>query len=131
VSAITARLPRSPDAVRIARRLVQAHATGLAARRREDAGLLVSELVANALVHGRGAIALRIDRGFAHLRIEVADEGEGTIALNPAPGVSGGWGLHVVDRFAASWGIQQGSHRVWFRLDLDERPTAGLHPPRY
>jgi anti-sigma regulatory factor (Ser/Thr protein kinase) len=103
---------------------VQSHASGLGATRREDAGLLVSELVTNALVHGRGAIALQIDRGFDHLRIEVADEGEGTIALNPAPGVSGGWGLRVVDRFAASWGIRQGSHRVWFRLDLDARPTG-------
>jgi anti-sigma regulatory factor (Ser/Thr protein kinase) len=124
VSAITARLPRSPDSVRIARRLVQTHAAGLAARRREDAGLLVSELVTNALVHGRGAIALRIDRGFDHLRIEVADEGDRTIALNPAPGVRGGWGLRVVDRFAASWGVQQGSNRVWFRVDLDQRPTG-------
>jgi hypothetical protein len=47
----------------VARRFVQAHAAGLGARRREDAGLLVSELVMNALLQLRGAIALRIDRG--------------------------------------------------------------------
>jgi hypothetical protein len=44
-------LPRSPDSVTAARRLVDAHATGLDAQQRQDAALMVSELVANAVLH--------------------------------------------------------------------------------
>jgi two-component sensor histidine kinase len=84
---------------------------------------LVSELVTNASLHGRGAIALRVDRGVETCGSRFADEGDGR-SVNSAPGVSGGWGLRVLDRLAASWGVQQGSKRVWFRLVLDERPTG-------
>jgi hypothetical protein len=44
-------LPRSPDSVTAARWLVDAHATGLDPQQRQDAALMVSELVANAVLH--------------------------------------------------------------------------------
>src|SRR3954447_2040748 len=44
--------------IRVARRLVETHATMLGAPQREDAILMVSELVTNALVHGTRTISL-------------------------------------------------------------------------
>ena len=109
-------LPRLPDSVGTARRLVNAHATTLGPRKREDAALMVSELVTNALLHGTGTISLRIEVEASMLRVEVSDEGN--VALSPSltPGDYGGWGLHIVDQLADDWGVLQGSTKVWFRL---------------
>ena len=109
-------LPRSPDSARTARRLVNARATTLAPRKREDAALMVSELVTNALLHGTGTISLRIDDEASMLRVEVSDEGSVALAPCPTPGDHGGWGLHIVDQLADDWGVLQGSTKVWFRL---------------
>jgi anti-sigma regulatory factor (Ser/Thr protein kinase) len=110
-------LPRTPDSIGDARRLVEAHTTSLGPQRREDAALLVTELVTNALVHGKGAIGLRIDIVSRGLRVEVSDEGE--VALPPVPtlGGYGGWGLRLVEQLADDWGVLEGSTKVWFRLD--------------
>src|SRR5687768_9616091 len=93
LNALRTSLPRSPDSTRTARRLVREHATTLGSQRREDATLLASELVTNALVHGIGTITLRIDVEPAALRVEVSDEGNVTLAPSPTPGAHGGWGL--------------------------------------
>ena len=61
MSALNTTLPRSSDSVRVARRLVQTHATMLGSQQRDDAVLMVSELVTNALQHGVGTISLQID----------------------------------------------------------------------
>jgi anti-sigma regulatory factor (Ser/Thr protein kinase) len=88
----------------------------LGSQRREDAALLVSELVTNALVHGIGTITLRIDVEPAALRVEVSDEGNVALAPSPTPGAHGGWGLRIVDQLADEWGVLAGSTKVWFRL---------------
>ena len=117
-------LPRALESVRAARQLVDEHATGLTLQRRHDATVLVSELVTNALCHGRGEISLRIAHEPTALLIEVADEGDGKVEVSPTPGPFGGWGLRVIDELANSWGSQAGSTRVWVRLELDEPRTA-------
>ena len=125
---ITTTLPRALESVRAARQLVAEHATGLTAQRRHDATVLVSELVTNALCHGRGVISLRIVHEPTALLIEVADEGHGKAEMSPTPGLSGGWGLRVIDELATTWGCQAGSTRVWVRLHLDEPPTGQRSP---
>ena len=77
---------------------------------------MVSELVTNAVLHGVGAISLRIDADVDAVRIEVADEGNVAVAPSPEPGAHGGWGLRIVERFADDWGVADGSTTVWFRL---------------
>ena len=109
-------LPRSPESITTARRLVDAHATRLDPQQRHDAALMVSELVTNAIVHGVGTISLRIDVEAAVLRVEVSDEGNVAVAPSPTPGAHGGWGLRIVDRLADDWGVLAGSTKVWFRL---------------
>jgi len=115
-------LPRAPNSVRTARRLVEERAVGagLDERRRQDAALLVTELVTNALSHGKGQVTLRIRHEPTALLIEVADEGAGTVAMTRHPGPDGGWGLRVIDQLADDWGAYEGSTRVWVRLDLGE-----------
>jgi anti-sigma regulatory factor (Ser/Thr protein kinase) len=92
---------------------------GLSRGLRDDALLLPSELVANALKHGKGVVTLRVAREPRDLLVEVADQGHGAIEMTPKPTSLGGWGLRVVDEVAADWGVRPGSTRVWFRLSLD------------
>lgn len=81
--------------------------------------LLVSELVTNAVVHGAGRVGLRLVRGSAVLRCEVADDGEDLPFVREAEYTDeSGRGLLLVSHLAARWG----SHRtatgkiVWFEL---------------
>jgi len=62
MKAFSSTLPRATGSVRVARQMVDAHTTGLTGARRDDAGLMVSELVSNALRHGRGLISIRSRR---------------------------------------------------------------------
>jgi anti-sigma regulatory factor (Ser/Thr protein kinase) len=116
MNTLSTNLPRSPDSISAARRLVNGHTTALGVQQREDAALMVSELVTNAVVHGVGAISLRIDVEADAVRIEVADEGNVALAPSPEAGAHGGWGLRIVEQLADDWGVLEGSTKVWFRL---------------
>jgi anti-sigma regulatory factor (Ser/Thr protein kinase) len=109
-------LPRVPESAQTARRLVTAHTTMLRPQQRDDAALMVSELVTNAVRHGIGTIRLRIDLEPDALRFEVSDQGNVALAPSPTPGAHGGWGLRIVERLADDWGVLDGSTKVWFRL---------------
>src|SRR3954454_25340423 len=82
----------------------------------EDLRLVVSELVANAVVHGprTGPIELRVavDEG-GRVRGEVADRRHGTVDIRSSADQSGGWGLRLVDELSDSWGVYPGSTHVW------------------
>ena len=116
MNTLSTNLPRSPDSVGAARRLVNGRTPSLDSQQRQDAALMVSELVTNAVVHGVGAISLRIDAEGDSVRIEVADDGNVALAPSPEPGAHGGWGLRIVEQLADDWGVLDGSTRVWFRL---------------
>lgn len=116
MTAAITELPRSPGSVRTARQLVRAQAGLLGPPQREDAALMVSELVTNALLHGIGTISLHIDVEPAGLRVEVSDGGNVAVSPTPSPGAHGGWGLRIVEELADEWGVLEGSTRVWFRL---------------
>jgi anti-sigma regulatory factor (Ser/Thr protein kinase) len=101
----------------------------------EDARLIISELVTNAVRHGPPAtpITIRIEADEDRLRVDVIDHGTG-FAPPPQrqePG-AGGNGLVIVDALAERWGVQSGSRTtVWFELDLRERPAhPGPRAPR-
>jgi anti-sigma regulatory factor (Ser/Thr protein kinase) len=120
---LSTNLRRSSNSVGAARRLVNGHTRSLDSQQRQDAALMVSELVTNAVVHGVGAISLRIDAEGDTVRIEVADDGNVAVAPSPEPAAHGGWGLRIVEQLADDWRVLDGSTRVWFRLG---RP----HPQR-
>jgi len=116
-------LPRSPRVSAAARDAVRQRADELGPERTADACLLVSELATNAFVHGRGVIRLSIAMQAALAHFAVHDDGDGTPRLAAHPGEQGGWGLQIVDRVAARWGIQTDSTLVWFELHAPTRPA--------
>ena len=101
---------------------------------REDATLLVSELVTNAVRHALGSgtpeVELRIRSEPGRIRVVVSDPGGG---FEPAPrqptaGEGSGWGLYLVDRIADRWGVlSKDRNEVWFEIDVDDdRTVSGL-----
>jgi anti-sigma regulatory factor (Ser/Thr protein kinase) len=99
----------------------------------EDVKLIVSELVTNALVHGRGQIVLRADVDDDRVLVEVVDEGHGfeqVVRHVPFERLSGR-GLAIVDDLVSRWGIHEGTTHVWFeverpgpRLGADSKPDS-------
>ena len=109
---------RTTDAPRRARRQVR---DLVPPERADDATLLVSELITNAVKYGpeEKPISLIIGRGDGRTRFTVHDLGLGPLPEmraddDPAPG---GHGLRLVDALADRWGVERGSTRVWFELD--------------
>ena len=110
---------RTTAAPREARQRVRAQ---IAARERvEDAILLVSELVTNAVKYApeEGEIRLILGHDGDTMRVTVHDPGLGPLPEmraedDPEPG---GHGLRLVDAVADRWGVERGSTRVWFELD--------------
>src|SRR5687768_15432322 len=127
------RLASEPQAAASARRALDLIGQRLSRTSLENAKLLVSELVTNAVRHGPardGAeVLLRATVRPDALRVEVTDEGVGFVQP-PASGLLavGGWGLVLVERVADRWGIDEGGPtRVWFELDRSstlEGPAA-------
>ena len=73
-----ATLPPDVDAPRAARRIVREWLhEDLSGEKLESAQLLVSELVTNAVVHGRGQVVLRAELDDDRLLVEVIDDGDG------------------------------------------------------
>jgi anti-sigma regulatory factor (Ser/Thr protein kinase) len=90
-----------------------------------DAGLVVSELVSNAVMHASGPIrlAVTVDR---MLRVEVFDGDdrvERVVLRQVDPGTLGGRGLRIVNTLAASWGTlrHDDGKTVWAELLLPGR----------
>ncbi|WP_125772854.1 SpoIIE family protein phosphatase [Antribacter gilvus] len=111
-------LPSEPSSIGRARHAVLRTCQAWGIAESAAAELVVSELVANGVLHGWGHISLRLFDTGDGLRIEVEDS-------NPAPPVStdghpnrlGGFGMQIVERLA-EWGWRPaGSGKlVWAKL---------------
>lgn len=118
---ISAELPRAATAPRQARSAVADHLSDVVPAGCLDRVLLaVSELVTNAVLHGRGPIELRVTRRRDRVLGEVVDQGAGfehqarTLGLETV----GGRGLAIVAAVSDRWGIHEGSSHVWFEVEL-------------
>ena len=85
----------------------------------DDAALVVTELVANAVRHAGTDIELRVQQILGGLRLEVRDGS--TRPLRPRPALSsdeGGRGLMLVDALANRYGVagEPEGKRVWVEL---------------
>lgn len=86
----------------------------------EQAALVVSELVTNAIVHAHSACEVRASRTASTLRIEVLDGGGGDPNPRlPTLDAESGRGLLLVSALSAAWGVDavdEGRKRVWAEL---------------
>jgi anti-sigma regulatory factor (Ser/Thr protein kinase) len=120
--AIDVRLPRSRQCAAIARRLVEEHLGGNSPQDRlDDVKLVVSELVDNAYLHGRGQLRLVLRPTGRFVRIEVIDEGRGAAIKirERAADEAGGFGLKLVEQLSSAWGAYEGTTHVWAEVPLD------------
>jgi anti-sigma regulatory factor (Ser/Thr protein kinase) len=87
----------------------------------EMSALLADELVANAVLHGEGAISLEVHVRTDCVRIAVADASPAVPVLRPPDATSPtGRGLSIVNAAATRWGVEataQGKS-VWFEMAL-------------
>ncbi len=118
----TVRLPPVPASARVARELILS-VTG----REEDpaAALVVTELVTNAVLHGRSELDLTVEFDGAAVTLVVHDEGPGCPVAYPferdgEPATSGR-GLAMVQQISDDWGItpDASGKAVWARVTLD------------
>jgi anti-sigma regulatory factor (Ser/Thr protein kinase) len=87
----------------------------------DDAALLTSELVSNAVLHGRSEVRLVVERRRRRLRVSVHDENSRHPSRVPDdPNALDGRGMALVAGIAASWGVRDEAigKAVWFELEL-------------
>ena len=117
---LTLQLERDVEAPARARTMVRGLRPLLGPDRTDEATLLVSELVTNAVKYGSGPVELHVEAGDDRRgRFTISDAGGGgEPALRETGGErSGGYGLQLVDRIADKWGVTHASMHVWFELD--------------
>ena len=89
----------------------------------DAAELIITELMTNAALHGRGPVILRIRGAGTRVRVEVQDTGAG-LPMIPAQSTDAmtGRGLRLVAALSASWGVVPvggGGKVVWAELAPD------------
>ncbi|MGH9104998.1 MAG: ATP-binding protein [Acidimicrobiales bacterium] len=87
----------------------------------DDAALLVTELVANAVRHAGSEVEVSVVLRPASVRVEVVDfVPSGLVeAVQAADDAEGGRGLAIVESLASRWGVSTHARgkTVWFELD--------------
>ena len=118
-----------PRGVRTARRAAAGVFVGwgLYAGLSDDVCLVVSELITNAVVHGRSDAVLRVQREMDNVRVEVFDE-DTRLPVPTAPDRQSltGRGLVLVASLATLWGAERtGTGKiVWAEFKAAERRHA-------
>ena len=122
-------LPHSLAAPGLARRYLATRAEAWPFEMLELATLLTSELVTNAVQHGRGPVELLLSEDSDRLHIEVGDSLAGGLPHAPGrpPDIrQSGRGLLIVDQLADRWGFRPRNDPpgkvVWF--ELQHRPVT-------
>ena len=121
------RLRPSPNAASQARKFISdfCAAAQLPPAICEDAALLVSELVTNAVIHGRTTATVEVHRPADTLRVTVRDDNPQLPAVGDSPDLNAqtldtesGRGLLIVSKTAKRWGIEAGAggKAIWFEL---------------
>jgi serine/threonine-protein kinase RsbW len=119
-------LPQTIAAPAVTRRLV-ARACELGCvpeARAADCSLMATELVTNAVIHGRGEITLTVGRQESgSVRIEVRDAGTRDRRETPHPSRvdpdgETGRGFRIVDALAEDWGVEadDAATCAWFEV---------------
>jgi len=118
-----------PESVHLARRAV---ADALLELGRDDllddATVVVSELVANAVIHARTEITVGVKASGVGVRLSVADASDKFPRWTPVrPTATSGRGLLMVQRLSATWGVeplQDSGKVIWVQIDHASAATA-------
>lgn len=130
-------IPGRPEHVREARAFV-AKALGELHPALENAVLLTSELVTNAVMHSAsrcsgGTVTVRIKEAADGVRVEVSDAGSdlSAPAVRKDAYASDGHGLFLVQTLSDRWGYLRGDQgtTVWFWLGTKAGPALRQPPP--
>ncbi len=123
------RLAAEPESPAVARRVLdETFGSWGCEELTEDARIVVTELVSNAVRHARTDLDLVLELRPTELRIAVTDRAEGDVVVRRlvATDHTGGRGLAMVDVLADEWGVEYGVS--------DSRPSktvwASWHLPR-
>lgn len=123
-------LPYTASSVGVARRRLIGELTGAGVYEATacDAGLVLSELISNALRHATplpgGLVRVSWAVGDDRIEIAVSDGGGPTVPMinDPTASALGGRGLGIVDRLSLRWGVYARQDRsettVWAALPL-------------
>ncbi|MCW2621009.1 MAG: Sensor phosphatase [Frankiales bacterium] len=132
--AVESELPSGTEAAPEARRILSA---ALAGRYDpdllDDANLVLTELVTNAVLHGKSPFRVRVEPFERVLRLQVADAGR-TLPLRPqtGPDAMTGRGLGLVAALSTGWGVDPrpgGGKVVWAELSPAGAPAGRARPP--
>ncbi len=123
LDSIEVTIPVGPGAPALARDSVTRWLEGIVTEHvRDDARLLISELVTNALHAGLASdtplwISGRLTHGVLWLQVGNPGRSGAVAQRDPAPRIDGGSGLQLVEMVAARWGVNRSADtRVWFEL---------------
>lgn len=121
-------LASRPESAATARRLAQVVVLrhwGLSPKMTEDAVLLASELVGNAVRHtGARVFGLRMRRRRGWIRVEVRDPSRGLPCVMPVQEMDvSGRGLFLVDKLSDRWGVDllPRGKTTWFEMRVADR----------
>jgi anti-sigma regulatory factor (Ser/Thr protein kinase) len=118
-------LPGTLEAPRLARAWLKPRLSDVPSDVVNDALMITSELVTNAVVHGRSEVHVSLRRTAPALWVAVADADPTMPVLSAQLGATqvSGRGMFIVNRLADSWGVDlhdaTPGKTVWFRLNTD------------
>ncbi|HWA66304.1 MAG TPA: SpoIIE family protein phosphatase [Mycobacteriales bacterium] len=112
-------------AIRAARGFVERQVVERRASNVDDVTLAAAELLANAVQHGAGPIAVTVSGGSSCIRIEVSD-GSRRAPVRPAASATNmtGRGIALVEGVATRWGVErrEDGKTVWAEFDAGASP---------
>jgi anti-sigma regulatory factor (Ser/Thr protein kinase) len=114
-------LPATLTSVRRARRFVREHCEAFGMSSCDDVLLLASELVTNAILHGRSEVRLEVSCADFRVRVTVHDENSRRpVMVSQDPDALDGRGLALVASLSSDWGVDAEAEgkAVWFELPV-------------
>ena len=123
-AAASLQLPPVPESAAKARKFIAeiCAATRMPSEMCDTAALLVSELVTNAIIHGKTSATIEVHRPPDSLRVAVRDDNPVLPPIGTSPTLSSesGRGLTIVSLLADAWGVEQldNGKAIWFELRL-------------
>jgi anti-sigma regulatory factor (Ser/Thr protein kinase) len=131
---VTHQLPAHPRSAREARQATKAslHSWGLE-QFADDAALLVTELMSNAVRHAHSSVEVAISLLPGAVRVEVSDSDPGSTVARVAASedAESGRGLEILQSLASRWGMSAHPRgkTVWLGLDRRQPSQADVDTP--